>query len=73
VALVDVDEGHRTVPTARERHPGAAFFKDYRRMFDKVGREVDAVAVSTPDFSHFAASMWTLHHGKPVYTEKPLC
>jgi predicted dehydrogenase len=73
VAFADVDEGHRTVPTARERHPNAAFFKDYRRMFDEVGHEIDAVVVSTPDHSHFAASMWALHHGKPVYTEKPLC
>ncbi len=73
VAFADVDEGHRTVPLARKRHPEVPFFKDYREMFDKMSRDIDAVIVSTPDHSHFAATMWAISEGKAVYTEKPLC
>ena len=49
VALCDVDEACRPRPATS--FPKAAFFTDYRKMFDKVGKEIDAVVVSTPDHS----------------------
>jgi len=47
-------------------------FSDYREMLDKMGDRIDAVTVSTPDHSHFPATMDVMKHGKAVYTEKPL-
>jgi predicted dehydrogenase len=70
VALCDVDEnraaeGFNTFPNARR-------FKDFRKMFDEMANEIDAVLVSTPDHTHFAATMAAMQLGKHVYVEKPL-
>lgn len=55
-----------------ERYPKARFFTDFREMFDKMGNEIDAVQVSTPDHSHFTIAMLAMSLGKHVYVEKPL-
>ncbi|MBP8303347.1 MAG: Gfo/Idh/MocA family oxidoreductase, partial [Phycisphaerae bacterium] len=52
--------------------PDAPRFQDFRRMFDKMAREIDAVFVSTPDFSHFPIAMLAMSLGKHVYCEKPM-
>lgn len=70
VALCDVDEALSA--KSRDQFPRAAFFTDYRRMFDKVGRDVDAVVVSTPDHSHALPAALAMSLGKHVYCEKPL-
>lgn len=73
VALCDVDQTY--IDAAKAEHPqaaGAKTFRDFRVMFDKLGREIDAVCVSTPDHTHFVASMWALEQGKHVCTQKPL-
>ena len=72
VAFVDVNSESRTVKQVRASYPGVPFFKDYRKMFDKMTKEIDAVVISTPDHSHFAAAMWAIKAGKHVYVEKPL-
>ncbi len=41
-------------------------------MFDKMGNEIEAVAIATPDFAHFPAVMMSMAEGKHVYVEKPL-
>lgn len=48
-------------------------YKDYRVMFDKIGKEIDAVCVSTPEHNHYAASTYAMRRGKHVYCQKPLC
>ena len=53
-------------------YPKAKQFRDFRQMFDKAGNEFDAVAIATPDHSHFPISMLALASGKHVYVEKPL-
>ena len=53
-------------------YPKAKRFRDFRQMFDKAGNEFDAVAIATPDHSHFPISMLALASGKHVYVEKPL-
>jgi len=70
VALCDVDdrEGGRN----RERAPNAPLFKDYRRMFDKLEKQIDAVVISTPDHTHFTAAMEAIERGKHVFVQKPL-
>lgn len=47
-------------------------FSDYRELFDKMGSQIDAVFVATPDHQHAPASMRAIKLGKHVYCEKPL-
>ena len=68
VAGADVD------PKARERFggdvPDAEVTDDYRRVLDR--KDVDAVAVCTPDFLHREHATAALNAGKHVFCEKPL-
>lgn len=70
VALCDVDWRHAA--GTFKRFPGAKQFKDYRKMFDAMTRELDGVIVATPDHHHAPATMLALRAGKHVYCEKPL-
>jgi predicted dehydrogenase len=47
-------------------------FADYRKMFDEMADQIDAVFVATPDHHHAPASMMAIRHRKHVYCEKPL-
>jgi len=73
VALADVDS---TMFLQRaKRHPEitkAKQFADFRVMLDKMGKDIDAVCVNTPDHTHFAATMEAMRRGKHVCTQKPL-
>jgi Oxidoreductase family, NAD-binding Rossmann fold len=55
-----------------KKFPNAPRFTDFRKMFDKMDKEIDAVLVGTPDHSHFVISMEAMRRGKGVYVEKPL-
>lgn len=69
-ALCDVDTevcGHQ-----REKHPQAKFYQDFRKMLDEVGKNIDAVTVSTPDHFHAIAASAAMRMGKHVYCQKPL-
>ena len=70
VALCDVDWRHAA--GTFKKFPGAKQFKDYRKMFDTIHGEIDAVIVATPDHHHAFASMAAIRLGKHVYCEKPL-
>jgi predicted dehydrogenase len=70
VALCDVDE--RRGGKGFEQFPGARRFTDFRRMFDAMEKDIDAVVVSTPDHTHFHPAWWALERGKHLYLEKPL-
>ena len=70
VALCDVSASRAA--KGFEAYPNAKRFTDFREMFDKMGNEIDAVAISTPDHTHFAATMAAMQLGKHVYVEKPL-
>lgn len=70
VAICDVDETRAAKNFAK--YPDAKRFKDYRVMFEKLHREIDAVIISTPDHTHFAAAYFAMQLGKPVYVQKPL-
>src|SRR5690606_39902770 len=52
--------------------PDVPRFQDFRQMFDKMGNQIDAVSIGTPDFAHFAITMTALELGKHVYVEKPM-
>jgi predicted dehydrogenase len=67
-ALCDVDT--RPLSAARQRHPDARTFADYRIMLDSVA--LDGVVISTPDHMHGPVAMAALERGLDVYCEKPL-
>ena len=70
VALCDTDA--KSLAKAAGRFPEAQTFADFRRMLDKVGKEIDAVVVSTPDHTHAPAAAMAMRMGKHCYCEKPL-
>ena len=73
VALCDVDE--KMFGAHAKKYPSiksARTFKDFRVMLDKMGNEIDAVCINTPDHTHFAATMDCMRRGKHVNTQKPL-
>ncbi len=72
VALCDVDMGGEHTHKIMKMFPGVPQFKDFRKMFDKMGDKIEAVSVGTPDFSHFPITMMAMSLGKHVYVEKPL-
>lgn len=70
VALCDVDEaraarGYQTYPNAKK-------YKDYRKMFETEGKNIDAVMIATPDHLHTPIALLAMQQGKHVYCEKPL-
>jgi hypothetical protein len=72
VALCDTDMGAQHTKDVMGLFPKAAQYKDFRVMFDKMAKEIDAVSVGAPDFSHFPITMLAMSLGKHVYVEKPL-
>jgi predicted dehydrogenase len=70
VALVDPDD--ERAARAYKEFPKAAKYKDFRVMYDKEAKNIDAVTVSTPDHVHATAAMWGMARGKHVYCQKPL-
>jgi predicted dehydrogenase len=70
VALCDVDDN--TLEKATQLYPRAKKFNDFRKMFDAMGKQIDAVTVSTPDHVHAAASAMAMRLGKHCFTQKPL-
>lgn len=74
IALCDVDEArHKRCIAGKKNLHGIKFWKDYRVMFDKIGKEIDAIHTATPDHARFAVSMFAMRRGKHVYAQKPLC
>lgn len=72
VALCDVDMGGTGTSQIEALFPEARKFHDFRVMFDKMAKEIDAVLVCVPDHSHFPITMEAMALGKHVYVEKPL-
>src|ERR1700761_5134244 len=65
---VDWDYGKKTF----DRFPNAKQYRDYREMFDKSGKDFDAVVIATPDNTHAVLAMHAMARGKHVYCQKPL-
>ncbi len=70
VAFCDVDPAQ--IAETKEKFPDARTFGDYRRMFDKMGNEIDAVGIATPDNTHFVTAMTAADLGKHLFVQKPL-
>jgi predicted dehydrogenase len=70
VALCDVDWKYADV--CFKDFPGAKRFWDWRKMFDEMGKSIDAVMVATADHSHAAIAATAMTLGRHVYCQKPL-
>jgi hypothetical protein len=80
VALCDIDSNTLNVKNkslqeraAKEsRTYDAKLYRDWRKMFDEMGKSIDAVTISTPDHVHGVAGITAMGLGKHVYCQKPL-
>ena len=70
IGLCDVD--WKYADHVFKRYPSAQKFNDYRRMFDKMLKDADAVMVATADHTHAIIAAEAIAAGKHVYVEKPL-
>jgi hypothetical protein len=70
VALCDVDWGYSKKVFAA--NPNAKPFWDWRKMYDEMGKSIDAVIVATADHSHCVAASNAITLGKHAYVQKPL-
>ena len=80
IGLCDIDLMHLNGESRRNRKrdaesysfPSARKFQDYREMLIELGDKIDAVSISTPDHTHYPATLAAMELGKHVYTQKPL-
>lgn len=70
VGLCDVDWKYAT--TCFKEFPKAKRYYDWRKMFDEMNGQFDAVMVATADHTHAAIAAHALTLGKHVYCQKPL-
>ncbi|MEG1586695.1 MAG: Gfo/Idh/MocA family oxidoreductase [Bacteroidales bacterium] len=70
VALCDVDWGYSA--NTFKSYPKAQRFRDFRKMYDEIGKSIDAVMVATADHTHAIIAAQAIEMGKHVYCEKPL-
>ncbi len=70
VGLCDVDWKY----SARvfDHFPNAKKYYDYRKMYEELGKSIDAVVVATADHTHAIVAADAMTMGKHVYVEKPL-
>src|SRR5687768_13675183 len=78
VGFVDVDQKrHVEVQkwAAAKNIDAAALqgFTDYRRMFDKLAKDIDAIFIATPNHQHALPALIAMQLGISVYCEKPVC
>jgi len=65
------EESQESCEAAREDHPQAAIYRDYRELLDR--ERLDAVDIVLPPHLHFAAAEAALGAGCHVLLEKPMC
>jgi hypothetical protein len=79
VAVCDVDDTKisknlealaKKVPEAKI--DGVKKYYDYRKMFDEMAKDIDAISVATPNHHHFLPAMIAMQLGKAAYVEKPM-
>ena len=70
VALADVDWKYSK--RAFDYFPNAKKYYDYRKMYDELGKSIDAVMVATSDHTHAIMAAEAITMDKHVYVEKPL-
>jgi predicted dehydrogenase len=72
LGLCDVDRERGQANAWLKRFTSAKFYPDYREMLAALDDKIDVVSISTPDHTHYPATMAAMERGKHVYTQKPL-
>lgn len=70
VALCDVDWKYASGAAAT--FPNAKKYWDWRKMFDEMGNDIDAVVIATADHTHAIIAAHAMTMGKHVFLQKPL-
>jgi len=70
VALCDVNQRQTDGPS--KDLTAARVYRDFRKLFDEMDRQIDAVVVATPVHTHAVIAMAAMRRGKHVYVEKPI-
>ncbi|MFC2123948.1 Gfo/Idh/MocA family protein [Bacteroidota bacterium] len=70
VGLCDVDWKYSD-KTFKD-YPDAKKYWDFRKMYEEMKNDFDAVLVATPDHTHAIAAAQAMKMGKHVYVQKPL-
>jgi predicted dehydrogenase len=70
VGLCDVD--WKYAEGCFKEFPDAKKYKDWRVMFDELGKSIDGVVVATADHTHCIIASHAITMGKNVYVQKPL-
>lgn len=70
--LCDVDD--RQSADARKKYPKAKYFNDFREMYDKEGKNFDAVCISNPGMHNQCDPSFRRYAGwvSTVYLQKPI-
>ena len=72
VAFAEVDKTRWDGVQGKAGWENVPGYTDWRKVFEKHGKQIDVVFVATPDHSHFAPTMTAVSMGIHCYTEKPL-
>src|SRR5574344_625990 len=70
VGLCDVD--WKYAKHIFDKYPQAKRYNDYRKMYDEMLKDADAVMVATADHTHAIIAADAMTAGKHVYVEKPM-
>ncbi|MCM5662542.1 Gfo/Idh/MocA family protein [Galbibacter mesophilus] len=70
VAFCDVDD--RRAKNTYQAFPDVKTYKDYRKVYDKHLKDIDAFMVATPDHTHATIALPFMKAKKHAYVEKPL-
>ena len=70
VGLCDVD--WKYAKGAFDLFPKAKKYWDWRKMYEEMGNEIDAVVIATADHTHAITAAHAMTMGKHVYLQKPL-
>jgi hypothetical protein len=70
VALCDVD--WKYARKTFDDYPDAKKYWDWRKMFDEMGKEIDAIVVATADHTHALVAAHGMTLGFHTYLQKPL-
>lgn len=70
VAFCDIDQRH--FADVDKKWPDTKRYTDFRKLFDELEGEIDAVSIGVPDHQHALITQAALNRGIHVYCEKPL-
>jgi predicted dehydrogenase len=66
IGICDVDWDYGPVQGTFEKFPSAKKYKDWRIMFDELGKSIDAVVVATADQNHANPAATAITFGNHV-------